>query len=179
MCGSQWDGNCFVLLCVMHTHSGQKLMWKEMKDRTISLKKSKTAWNCTYHLNGGLMNHIQGHRLNNLWRLLAFSSIWQRSAFQEMRVGDGTYPKCMPLVKCHTICWSLDQQIFFRQHRGTGIEFILRDVLNCVYIVKVEAIHGPLFVFKKNGSSGENANKLFCTLPQRRWGQYFSDKIQS
>jgi hypothetical protein len=55
--------------------------------------------------------------------------------------------------------------------------FILGDVMNCVYIVKVEAIHGLLFVFKNYGSSGENANKLFCTLPQRRWGQYFSNKI--
>jgi hypothetical protein len=27
--------------------------------------------------------------------------------------------------------------------------------MNCVYIVKVEAIHGPLFVFKNYGSSGE------------------------
>ncbi len=57
--------------------------------------------------------------------------------------------------------------------------FILGDVMNCVYIVKVEAIHGPLFVFKNYGSSGENANMLFCALPQRRWGQYFSNKIQS
>jgi hypothetical protein len=56
---------------------------------------------------------------------------------------------------------------------------ILGDVMNCVYIFKVEAIYGPLFVFKNYGSSGENANKLFCTLPQRRWGQYFSNKIQS
>ncbi len=47
---------------------------------------------------------------------------------------------------------------------------ILGDVMNCVYIDKVEAIHGPLFVFKNYGSSGENATKLFCTLPQRRWG---------
>jgi hypothetical protein len=53
------------------------------------------------------------------------------------------------------------------------------DVMNCVYIVKVEAIHGPLFVLKNYGSSGENANKLLCTLPQRRWGQYFSNKIKS
>jgi hypothetical protein len=49
--------------------------------------------------------------------------------------------------------------------------FILGDVMNCVYIVKVEAIHGPLFVFKNYGSSRINANKLLCTLPQRRWGQ--------
>ncbi len=57
--------------------------------------------------------------------------------------------------------------------------FILGDVMNFVYIVKVEAIHGPQFVFKNYGSSGENSNKLLCTLPQRRWGQYFSNKIQS
>ncbi len=41
MCGSEQVGNCFVLLCVMHTHSGQKLMWKEMKDRKISPPKIK------------------------------------------------------------------------------------------------------------------------------------------
>ncbi len=58
-------------------------------------------------------------------------------------------------------------------------QFILGDVMNCVYIVKVEAIHGPLFVFKNYGSSRDDATKLFCTLPQRRWGQYFSSKIQS
>ncbi len=56
---------------------------------------------------------------------------------------------------------------------------ILGDVMNCVYIVKVDAIHGPLFVFKNYGSSGDNATKLFCTLPQRRWGRFFSNKIQS
>jgi hypothetical protein len=43
MCGSEQVGNCFVLLCVVHTHSGQKLMWKEMKDRTISLNKFKNC----------------------------------------------------------------------------------------------------------------------------------------
>jgi hypothetical protein len=57
--------------------------------------------------------------------------------------------------------------------------FILGSIMSCVYIVKVEAIHGPLFVFKNYGSSGENATKLLCTLPQRKWGQYFSCKIDS
>jgi hypothetical protein len=32
---------CF--FCVMHTHSGKKMMWKEMKERTISLKKIKNC----------------------------------------------------------------------------------------------------------------------------------------
>ncbi len=41
MSRSERVGNCFVLLCVMHTHSGQKLMWKKMKNWTISLKKFK------------------------------------------------------------------------------------------------------------------------------------------
>jgi hypothetical protein len=60
--------------------------------------------------------------------------------------------------------------------------FILGDVMNCVYIIKVEAIHGPLLsllFFKNYGSSGENANKLFCILPQRRRGQYFTNKTKS
>ncbi len=43
MCRSEQVGNCFVLLCVIHAHSGKKLMWKEMKDRKISLKKVKIA----------------------------------------------------------------------------------------------------------------------------------------
>jgi hypothetical protein len=43
MCGSKQVGNCFVVLCVMHTHSGKKLMGKEMKDGTISLKKIKNC----------------------------------------------------------------------------------------------------------------------------------------
>ena len=59
------------------------------------------------------------------------------------------------------------------------LSFNLGDVMNFVYIVKVEAIYGPLLVFKNYGSSGENATKLFCTLPQRKWGQYFRNKIQS
>ncbi len=56
---------------------------------------------------------------------------------------------------------------------------ILGNDMNCAYIVKVEAIRGPLFVFKNCGSSGKNATKLFCTSPQRKWGQYFSNRIQS
>ena len=32
--------------------------------------------------------------------------------------------------------------------------------MNCVHIVKVEAIHGPLLVFKNYGSSGENAKNI-------------------
>ncbi len=41
MCGPDQVGNCFVLRCVMHTHSGQNLMWKETIDRKISLKNSE------------------------------------------------------------------------------------------------------------------------------------------
>jgi hypothetical protein len=43
MCGFERVGICFVLLCVMHTHSGKKLMLKEIKERKISLKRFKTC----------------------------------------------------------------------------------------------------------------------------------------
>ncbi len=39
MCCSDRVGNCFVLLCVMHTHLGKELMANKMKQRKIPLKK--------------------------------------------------------------------------------------------------------------------------------------------
>ena len=39
MCGSKRVGNCFVLLCVMHTQLGQNLLAKEMGAKRISLQK--------------------------------------------------------------------------------------------------------------------------------------------
>jgi hypothetical protein len=55
--------------------------------------------------------------------------------------------------------------------------FTLGDISNCVYIIKVEAIYGPLFVFQNYGSVGDEKNKLFCcSLP---WGKYFNDRIHS
>ncbi len=57
--------------------------------------------------------------------------------------------------------------------------FKLGNIMNCVYIIKVVAIHGPLFMFRNYGSIGENVTKLFCTLPQGKWGNYFIDKIYS
>ncbi len=55
--------------------------------------------------------------------------------------------------------------------------FILGNITECVYIVNVDAIHGSPFVFKNYGSVGEDTKRLFCTLPQAKWGQYFSDRI--
>jgi hypothetical protein len=42
--------------------------------------------------------------------------------------------------------------------------FTLRNIMNCIYIVKVEVIHGPQFVFKNYGSSGENATRYSACL---------------
>jgi hypothetical protein len=55
--------------------------------------------------------------------------------------------------------------------------FSLGNITVCVYIVNVDTIQGPLFVFKNYGSAGEDRNTLFCTLPQAKWGQYFSERI--
>ncbi len=51
--------------------------------------------------------------------------------------------------------------------------FSLGNIPDCVNIVNVDAIQSPLFVFKNYGSAGEDRNRLFCTLPQAKWGQYF------
>ena len=55
--------------------------------------------------------------------------------------------------------------------------FELGDVMTCLYIVKIESIQGPLNVLQDYGAHGEGANKLFCTLPRREWGQYFRSRI--
>ena len=57
------------------------------------------------------------------------------------------------------------------------IPFVLGDILDCLYIVKIEAIHGPLFVFSNYGAIGNDAKKLFCSLPQRDWEKYFSNNL--
>ena len=57
-------------------------------------------------------------------------------------------------------------------------KFTLGDVNQCMYIVKVEDILGPLFVFGNYGGSNKSAKHLFCALPQRNWGKYFTNRIQ-
>ncbi len=39
MRGSEQVGNCFVLLCAIHTQMGQSLVAKEMRERRMSLQK--------------------------------------------------------------------------------------------------------------------------------------------
>ncbi len=39
MCGSERVGNCFVLLCAMHTQFGQSLLANKLRERRISLQK--------------------------------------------------------------------------------------------------------------------------------------------
>jgi hypothetical protein len=53
----------------------------------------------------------------------------------------------------------------------------LGNITECVYIVNIDSILGPLFVFKNYGSVGEDTNKCFCSIPQEKWGRYFSDRI--
>jgi hypothetical protein len=55
--------------------------------------------------------------------------------------------------------------------------FTLGNITECVYIVNIDSIMGPLFVFNNYGAVGEDTNKCFCSIPQEKWGQYFSDRI--
>lgn len=57
--------------------------------------------------------------------------------------------------------------------------FTLGDISQCLYVVKVEAIYGPLLVFRNYGSVGEDKGKLFCALPKSKWGQYFDTQINN
>ena len=59
------------------------------------------------------------------------------------------------------------------------IPFQLGDVLNCLYIVKTEAIRCPLFVFNNYGAEGDDRLKKICTIPQRKWGRFFSNELSN
>jgi hypothetical protein len=52
--------------------------------------------------------------------------------------------------------------------------FTLGHPKECVYVISVENITDPLYVFKDFGNDGLN---FFCTLPYKRWGAYFKNKI--
>jgi hypothetical protein len=53
--------------------------------------------------------------------------------------------------------------------------FTLGDPKTCVYIVDIQNICEPIFVFNNYGKSG---SQLFCSLPYRRWGTYFQHRIK-
>ena len=63
--------------------------------------------------------------------------------------------------------------------RNFVCKFVLGDVNNCMYIIQVDDIVCPLFVFKNYGGEGKMAKDLFCALPQPNWGKYFGNKIAS
>ena len=44
--------------------------------------------------------------------------------------------------------------------------FTLGNITECVYIVNIDSILGPLFVFKNHGSVGEERNKCFCSIEE-------------
>ena len=54
------------------------------------------------------------------------------------------------------------------------VPFQLGDVKSCVFIVPVDCIVDPLFVFRDYGGSSGN---FFCALPYRKWGEYYRSRI--
>ena len=55
--------------------------------------------------------------------------------------------------------------------------FTLGIIETCLYIVDVDTIRGPLFVFQNYGSDTDNKKRLFSALPQSKWGQYFDNRM--
>jgi hypothetical protein len=56
-------------------------------------------------------------------------------------------------------------------------EFIYKFILPSntpTSVVKIESISNPLCVFKNYGGS---KSEYFCALPERKWSQYFGDRI--
>jgi len=60
--------------------------------------------------------------------------------------------------------------------RSFAIQFTLGHPKVCVYVVSVENIMDPLFVFHDYGNDGLN---YFCTLPYKRWGAYFRNRLSN
>jgi hypothetical protein len=77
-------------------------------------------------------------------------------------------------VMVHT---ASDYVLMEQLQHGFITSFSLGNITDCVYIVNVDAIQGPLFVVETYGSAGGDRNRSFCILPQAKWGQYFSDRI--
>ena len=46
-----------------------------------------------------------------------------------------------------------------------------------LFVVKIQNIVRPLFVWRNYGGIGPNADEYFCALPSRDWGDYFGDRI--
>ena len=60
------------------------------------------------------------------------------------------------------------------------VKFCLEDISTpdkSLYIVKVENIVRPLFVFKNYGGINRDGENYFCTLSQPEWGAYFNQSI--
>ena len=60
--------------------------------------------------------------------------------------------------------------------RSFVIQFTLGNPKDCVYVVSVENITDTFFVFHDYGNDGLN---YFCTLPYKRWGAYFRNRLSN
>ena len=60
--------------------------------------------------------------------------------------------------------------------RSFVMQFTLGHPKDRVYVVSVENIIDPLFVFDDYGNDGLN---YFCTLPYQRWGTYFRNRLSN
>ena len=60
--------------------------------------------------------------------------------------------------------------------RSFVMKFTLGHPKDCVYVDSVENITDPLFVFQDYGNDGLN---YFCTLPYKRWGAYFRNRLSN
>jgi hypothetical protein len=103
-CRSEQVGNCFVLLCAMHTYSGQKLMWKEMKDRTISLKKLKKCLKLYLSFEYWVDEPHPRSQVKQSSKALGILINLIKECSPRDEGWGWNLPKCMPLLKCRITC---------------------------------------------------------------------------
>ena len=60
--------------------------------------------------------------------------------------------------------------------RSFVMKFTLGHPKDCVYFLSVQNIKDPLFVFQDYGNDRLN---YFCTLPYKRWGAYFRNRLSN
>ncbi len=71
---------------------------------------------------------------------------------------------------------SLPMSIYWMSEEFISKFLMSENLDEYTYAVPIDSIVNPLCVFKNYGGGGTN-REYFCTLPQRKWGCYFGDKI--
>ncbi len=110
MCGSEHVGNFFILLCVMYTTSGKRLLSNGLSRERIPLRRFRNCIQLYLAFKQWVDETHPIQKVKDAYGLLAYLIGEVQFCFPKSGVGVGIFPKCIPLPKCSTICLSLAAQ---------------------------------------------------------------------